>query len=196
MPRVPNDFTKEVIFYMIKCNDLELTDVYVGATFNFDNRKSQHKQSSLTNPFKIYQYIRDNGGWSNFNMNCIDRRVCKDMLEVRQHEQSLIDNYNATLNTIKAFRKETRQEADHLTYVKHAEKYKQKHREYRAKNKDKCAEHGRQYRMKNAEKVKAYNEEYRLKNLTKLREYDAQRRQKKREQLIKSDSLGSSLPNL
>ena len=156
MPRIPNDFTKEVIFYMIKCNDVELTDVYIGSTFNFINRKTQHKTNSFTKPFKIYQYIRDNGGWDNFNMNCVDRRVCKDMLEVRQYEQQLIEQYKASLNSIKSFRKETKQEADHLTYIKYAEKHKAKCKEYNAKNKDTIKEYQHQYRLDNAKKIEEY----------------------------------------
>ena len=62
MPKVAHDFSKEMIFYIIKCIDLEKTEIYVGSTFSFVRRKYEHKSNS-TNPksrgyhFKQYVYI-------------------------------------------------------------------------------------------------------------------------------------------
>ena len=129
MPKVAHDFSKEIIFYIIKCMNLAKKEIYVGSTFNFVKRKTQHKSNS-TNPnsrgyhFKQYVYIRENGGWDNFNMTMIDRKVCVDMLEVRKHEQTLITQYKASLNTNKAFGAETLSEYKHQHYIENFEKIK------------------------------------------------------------------------
>lgn len=188
MPRIPNDFTKEMMFYIIKCNNLELTDVYIGSTFNFTNRKSEHKKKSTHHHYKIYQYIRENGGWDNFNMTLIERRICRDMLEARQYEQHLIEQHKSSLNTIKAFRKETKKEADHLTYLKYAEQYKEKHNKYYTENEDTIKAYQKQYRLEHIDTQQNYNKEYRLKNLTELRESERKRSQLRRDK-IKEQSL-------
>jgi predicted GIY-YIG superfamily endonuclease len=163
MPKVPHDFSNEMIFYIIKSNDLEKTDIYVGSTFNFLKRKWQHKSdctnvNSKGHNLKIYVYIRENGGWDAFTMTMLDRKVCVDMLEARQHEQSLIDKYKATLNMYKAFGAETREEYIKQYYTEHKEELKQYSKEqgkqYRLEHIDKAAERSKQHYIKNADKLK------------------------------------------
>lgn len=160
MPKVAHDFSKEMIFYIIKCNDVEKTEIYIGSTFNFTNRKYQHKsdcnnsKSSHYN-LKQYVYVRENGGWTNFTMTMLDRKICVDMLEARKHEQALITQYKAELNTNKAFGAETQLE-------------------YRIKYKDKIAEKGRQYYIENLEKIKDQQYQYRINHSDKLKTKDKQ----------------------
>ena len=108
MPKTAYDFTREMIFYIIKCNDDSITDMYVGSTFDFARRKGSHKSvcnnnNSINHNLKIYQVIRENGGWNNWSMNVVDRKIVKDKIEATQYEQSLIDKYKTNLNTIRAF---------------------------------------------------------------------------------------------
>ena len=42
MPKKDIDYSKTII-YKIVCNDLNITDVYVGHTTNFIKRKARHK---------------------------------------------------------------------------------------------------------------------------------------------------------
>ena len=164
MPKVAHDFSKEMIFYIIKCNDLEKTEIYVGSTFNFVKRKTQHK-SNCTNPksrgyhFKQYVYIRENGGWDNFNMTMIDRKVCVDMLEVRKHEQTLITQYKASLNTNKAFGAETLSEYKHQHYIENFEKNKERDHKYYIENLEKIKKDQKQYRIKHSEEIKEKNKQ-------------------------------------
>ena len=127
MPKTAYDFSKEILFYMIKCNDESVDGIYIGSTFDFTKRKSAHKSccNNEKDPhyhFKIYQTIRANGGWDNYNINVIDRKVVIDKLEARQHEQLLIENHTAILNTRKAF-------ADDKDYKNYQTKYDKTHRE-------------------------------------------------------------------
>ena len=144
MPKVAHDFSKEMIFYIIKCIDLEKTEIYVGSTFSFVRRKYEHKSNS-TNPksrgyhFKQYVYIRENGGWDAFTMTMLDRKVCIDMLEARKHEQTLITQYKANLNMRRAFVGKTIPE-----YIK----------EYYTENANKIKEYKHQYYIENSEKLK------------------------------------------
>jgi len=77
MPKKFIDYSKTII-YKIVCNDLNITDVYVGHTTNFIKRKAHHK-SNCVNPifksynFKIYNIIRQNGGFENWSMIEIEK---------------------------------------------------------------------------------------------------------------------------
>ena len=57
---------------------MSITDVYVGQTTNFRTRKSRHKRNCCNSDYekhhlKVYQYIRENGGWENFDMIEIEK---------------------------------------------------------------------------------------------------------------------------
>jgi hypothetical protein len=59
---------ENTVIYKIVCNDLTITDLYVGNTTNFTKRKGQHKNSCINEKsksynLKIYKIIRENGGW-------------------------------------------------------------------------------------------------------------------------------------
>ena len=44
---------------------------YIGSTNDFVKRKIIHKHYCKTKDLKLYQYIRENGGWDNWNMEII-----------------------------------------------------------------------------------------------------------------------------
>ena len=167
MPKVAHDFSNEIIFYIIKCNDLEKTDIYVGSTFNFTKRKNGHK-SNCTNPnssnhnLKIYVYIRENGGWDAFTMTMLDRKICVDMLEARKHEQTLITQYKANLNTNKAFGAETREEYIKQYHTEHKEELAEYIKQYHTEHKEELAEYIKQYHTEHKEDIKEYKHNYYL----------------------------------
>ena len=95
------------IFYKIYCKNPEITDVYIGHTTNFVKRKIGHEQSCMNekNPsynFKVYKFIREHGGWDNWNMEMIGFKNCKDHSEACTVEQEYFDSYEASLNSILA----------------------------------------------------------------------------------------------
>ena len=91
MPRKAVIYLNTII-YKIVCKDLSITDVYVGQTTNFTKRKNQHKRNCC-NPdaekhhLKVYQHIRDYGGWENFDMIEIEKYPCNDANEGRKRER-------------------------------------------------------------------------------------------------------------
>ena len=104
MPKTDIDYSNTII-YKITCRDETISDVYVGHTTNFVQRKHAHKQScinptSLNYKLKLYQVIRANGGWNNWKMEIINFFECKDHYEARKKEQEYFISLNATLNSI------------------------------------------------------------------------------------------------
>ena len=99
MPKSIIDYSNTII-YKIFCKDPEVTDIYVGHTTNFIKRKYQHKimSASDNNQLKIYEIIRKNGGWDNWNMIEIASYNCKDSTEARIREQEHYDLLKPSLN--------------------------------------------------------------------------------------------------
>jgi predicted GIY-YIG superfamily endonuclease len=68
---------KNTVIYMISCKDETVTDVYIGHTTDFVKRKFDHMKYSSSNPRKVYEFIRSNGGWSNWDMTILEKYTCK-----------------------------------------------------------------------------------------------------------------------
>ena len=107
MPKNEIDYTNTII-YKITCNDPLITDLYVGHTTNFVQRKHGHKQSciNIKSPnykCKLYEVIRANGGWKNWKMEIIYFFECKNADEARKKEQEYFILLNATLNSIEPY---------------------------------------------------------------------------------------------
>ena len=100
MPKEDIDYSNTII-YKIFCKDPFITDVYVGHTTNFTQRKHSHKIAcnSTTNKLKIYNIIRQNGGWNNWEMTEIAKYNCKDHTEARIKEQEFYNMFNSSLNS-------------------------------------------------------------------------------------------------
>jgi hypothetical protein len=98
MPKDAIDYSNTII-YKIFCKDKQVTDTYVGHTTNFTKRKGMHKASCNSGrDLKIYNIIRANGGWDNWEMIEIAKYDCKDSTEARIKEQEHYDLLNASLN--------------------------------------------------------------------------------------------------
>lgn len=184
MPKQKYDFSKEMIFYMIKCNDESVKDIYVGSTFDFTSRKFNHKSACNNEKgrlynIKTYQILRLNGGWDNWNMNVIERKIVLDKLEARQYEQTLIEKHNANMNSIKAccnqdelvikrsLYYQTHKEESALYYQTHKEEKQEKYALYYQQNKETYKTRAVLYKQEHKEKVKAYQASYRAKQKEK-----------------------------
>jgi hypothetical protein len=109
MPKVEIDYSN-TIFYKIFCKDPAIKDLYVGLTTNFVQRKHAHKQScknekALNHNCKLYNAIRNAGGWDNWQMEIIAFHNCTDSYEARKKEQEYFESLGATLNSIDPFPK-------------------------------------------------------------------------------------------
>ena len=88
MPRKPIDYST-THFYKIVSKDTTIKDCYIGHTTDFKTRKGCHKRvcnnpKSNRHNCKIYCFIRENGGWDNFDMVLIDTIRCNDALDARK----------------------------------------------------------------------------------------------------------------
>ena len=133
------------IIYKLCCQDLNVSYVYVGHTTNFIKRKSSHKTDCNNNNgskynLKVYQTIRDYGGWENWSMIKIEDYACSDKLEVSKRERYWYETLNADLNA-------------RMPCIS-KEEQKENLKEYRELNKDKTKEYNKHYHQANQDKIK------------------------------------------
>ena len=100
MPKKPIDYSKTVI-YKIQHNEKEDL-IYVGHSTNFVERKKQHKRVTNTSQVKVYQMIRDNGGWDNFSCVIVHNFPCSTFEEARTEEDKVMRYLKANMNSINA----------------------------------------------------------------------------------------------
>jgi len=136
MTRTPTDYSKSMI-YKLCCKDPTIEDIYVGSTTNFIKRKYQHrcgcynKNDKKYNNYK-YQFIRDNGGFDNWDIILIKDYPTDSKRKLEMEERRIIDELKPTLNTQLPTRTD---------------------KEYRQDNKDKIRLIGKEYRQKNKEQI-------------------------------------------
>jgi len=111
---------------------IEAREIYVGKTEDFEERERNHKSASKTSNYKLYQYIRAYGGWSNFKMLTITQKECIDDIEAGYIERLMIDEMKASLNTQKPGRTK---------------------KEWRVDNREIINEKGKQYYQDNIEQI-------------------------------------------
>ena len=116
MPRIAVNYNN-VIFYKIVCLDLDIKECYVGHTTNFTNRKSEHKRTSLNEKHKshtvyLYRYIREHGGWGNWDMVMIEQCKCDNRLEALKKERDYMELLKASLNSLKPTTRTTETQED------------------------------------------------------------------------------------
>jgi hypothetical protein len=103
MPRKASNYQNGVQ-YKIVCNDPAITDCYNGSCVSLKDRKKTHKKS-YTNPnsdghnFKVYRFIRENGGWSNWTFIQLELYPCNSKPELVLRERYWFDLLKPTLNT-------------------------------------------------------------------------------------------------
>ena len=96
---------QDSFIYKICCKDLTIQDIYIGSTTNFKQRKRQHKEccnneKSSHHNIKIYNFIRENGGWENWDMILIKNVSCNSKIELNKIEREYYEEYNPSLNVI------------------------------------------------------------------------------------------------
>jgi hypothetical protein len=163
-------------FYRIVCKDLEIKDCYIGSTKNLERRIAKHRSNcnsdkSKSYNLKIYQFIRNNGGWKNWNIILIEKLEFDNKFECLQNERKLIESYNSNLNSNIPGRTLIENEEYKKNYrIGNNDKIKECQKEYRIENKDKIKEILKKYRIKNIDKIKEYQKEYIIENKDKIKE--------------------------
>ena len=75
-----NCFNKTHITYTLYCDDIDnITAFYLGSPTNQQHQEQYIRQVGYKNielyNTKLYQFIRDNGGWDNLNLKLIEKDV-------------------------------------------------------------------------------------------------------------------------
>jgi hypothetical protein len=210
------------VMYKIYPKNSNLNYCYIGHTNNFNFRKRHHRLPCIDinhskSHIKLYQVIRENGGWDEWEMVELEKFNGKTKLEARMREQELMKIHNANLNMLNAYitedeRKATKnaitekyREENKEKIRQQEKKYKEDHKEiiaeqmkkYRAENKDKINQKTREYRENNKEKHQEWQRIWREKNKESLKEkrklYDAKKKEEKLAQMALSESSNSKL---
>jgi len=162
MPRTNVDYSKTVI-YKIVCNDLAVTDLYVGSTTFFTRRKTEHKSCckdmSKKHKMKIYEIIRNNGDWENWTMVQIEEFPCANGNEARARERYWYEQLQATLNT--QYPNRSQQEKTRANYIKNAERCREYTRNYTLLHKEEISAKNKQSYKLNRDKILAKSKEKR-----------------------------------
>ena len=103
MPKTAIDYSNTII-YKICCRDPSVTYEYYGHTTDKINRKKHHKyncndENNKHYNLKIYQTIRENGGWDNWQFIVVEEYPCQNVNEARLRERHWIELKRPTLNT-------------------------------------------------------------------------------------------------
>lgn len=122
--------------YKIVCNDSNITNFYIGSTTNWTRRKQSHKNSyyDINNKgyhLKIYEIMRANGGFENFNMILVEDYPCENKRKAEQREQYWKDLLKSDMNKINAYVTEEQKKEYRKEYNKEYRiKYKEHKKEY------------------------------------------------------------------
>ena len=117
--------SKKTTIYKIVCKDEAIKDVYIGSTYNYNQRKSQHKFNSTHCPHKLYEVIRNNNGWDNWNMVLIEEFQVNDKFDKLKKERDYIELLNANLNSRKPY-----QTLEEKKLYNQTDKYKEYQKKY------------------------------------------------------------------
>lgn len=155
--------SKTGYIYKLCCNDPEITDCYVGSTKNEKVRKNGHKNgcnnsNNKSHNFNVYQFIRENGGWDNWNMVRIEEFKFNVRAELHTRERYWLEQLKATLNKIIP----TRTLREH--YQDNKKEINEKHKEYVEANKERVVEYKKKYYGENREHVINKAKEWRESN--------------------------------
>ena len=184
----------ETHFYRIVCRDLNIKECYVGHTTDFYSRKCRHKSNcNNTNQehynLYVYEFIRENGGWENWDMILIKTEKCNNELEARARERNYIEMFKASLNSMKKpyVSEEEKKELYKEYYGEHREKIlKQKKGYYQEKREEKL-EYRHEYYERERDNILERKRAKRLENLEEERTRDREHYHKHKEKYLARD---------
>ena len=134
-------------FYKLRHQSNNNLECYVGSTNDFMQRKRAHR-SACHNPiipaynYKLYQYIRANGGYDQWIYEVLDHVDEMTKREKLLKEGQLTQEHGATLNIHKAG----------AMVEAGRQQYKRKHAQKLNNTDNECERCGRMYRGKNAKR--------------------------------------------
>jgi hypothetical protein len=134
MPKKAIDYSK-CMFYRLVCRDITVIECYVGHTTNEVDRRYKHKSDCHNEKAKgfnqfVYRFIRDHGGFENWQLLVHEHLAVKDDVAARLRERFWCEHYKSTLNTQVPGRTGAE------WYINHREEKAEYRAEYRAEHRE------------------------------------------------------------
>ena len=124
------------VIYIIKHKTDDTKKVYVGSTNDFKRRIRRHKNNcnNEKSNFKLYQYLRENGGFNQYEFIILECYVCNFKYELYDREDDYIKMYPNNLNQLRAYltdeeHKKKNNEQKKIYYEEHREIINEKRNE-------------------------------------------------------------------
>lgn len=191
MTKTQKDYSNTII-YKLCCKDTTISDIYIGHTTNFNQRKNNHKRNCCTyysenHNSNVYKFIRNYGGWDNWSMIQIEEFKCNNSREATMRERYWIDLLKPTLNTNNPYvTKEEKILQKQNWYEENKEEILEKAKEHYEENKEQKLEYQKQYAQEHKEEIAENQKEYREKNKEKLSEQKNEYRATHKEEAAKA----------
>jgi hypothetical protein len=177
MPRKPIEWSKCIIYKIWKDDEF-----YVGSTTDFTNRKRSHKCSctDITHKsynYKIYQTIREKGGWDSWQMIPLEEYTeCQSQIQARIREEEWRVKLNAQLNMRRAFIDEEGIKLRTKQYrEEHKEEIKTRTSQWYKINKKERQEYSKKYVQDHKEERHEYSKKFHQENKDKIHTYKNQK---------------------
>tara|TARA_E500000318_G_scaffold83037_2_gene78586 strand:- start:23 stop:643 length:621 start_codon:yes stop_codon:yes gene_type:complete len=153
----------QIFIYKIYCKDPTITHFYIGSTCNLYQRTALHKSKLKQGcNYKLYDFMRNNGGWDNWDIAVIETRNNQTHTEKLNLEKYYFNTFNPLLNSHKCGRTHKEYLKDNYDKIllqrynnrlKHLEKRKITAKERYSNNKKICIERSQNYYKKNKDKI-------------------------------------------
>jgi len=90
----------ETYLYVISCKDSRVTERYLGYTTDWDKCVEYHSEEydrGQNAKTKLYSFVREHGGWDNWNMTIIETFESREEAEIAK--MGLLEEYDFDLNS-------------------------------------------------------------------------------------------------
>lgn len=126
-----------IAVYALSNPDCE-NDIYIGSSKNIKTRMIRHKEScnnvkSKGYKYKVYSFIRDNGGWKKWKYHIIEEFDVYDKIKLKEREDYWMVELKSSLNSCRVNR--SPKEYKKYYVEKNREEIRRKDKIYREENK-------------------------------------------------------------
>lgn len=122
--------------YKIFCKDKEVKEIYIGSTSKLNLRKNTHRYN-CNNPNskeydrELYKFIRNNGGWDNWDYEILKEWIVDNSEDLKSEEQKFIIQHKSNNTLLNSVNPIARKRDQKKWYEKNKEEYNEKRIEKR-----------------------------------------------------------------
>jgi len=158
-----SNYNNSIIYKLLRKDDFDNLNIYIGSTCNFRNRKCRHKYNTINEKSKnyymdLYTYIRNNGSFDEWTMIQIENFKCNTKKELEARERYWVELLKPKLNSRIPNRTLKECKLDNI------ERYKEYNKKYSEEHKEEKKEYDKKYNEEHKEKIKERKQKYYEKN--------------------------------